>query len=72
MVEVMENNKMTNYIKDVLDNMPIDWLSLTTHRLDIYDEQLAKIQFIEKFENLFNNNNFESSALSELPTTIFD
>jgi cystathionine beta-lyase/cystathionine gamma-synthase len=68
MVEVMENNKMTNYIKDVLDNMPIDWLSLTTHRLDIYDEQLAKIQFIEKFENLFNNNNFESSALSELPT----
>jgi len=64
----MEDNKMLNYIKDVLENMPTGWLSLTTHRLDIYDENLAKSQFLEQFNILFKNNNSESSALSELPT----
>lgn len=66
--EIMEDNKMLNYIKGVLENMPTDWLNLTTHRLDIYDEKLAKTQFLEQFETLFNDNNTESSALSELPT----
>lgn len=64
----MEENKMLNYIKSVLVNMPKGWLNLTTHRLDIYNERLAKTQFLEKFEILFNNNNFESSSLEELPT----
>ena len=64
----MKENKMLNYIKDVLENMPTDWLNLTTHRLDIYDEKLAKTQFLDQFETLFNNNNSESSALNELPT----
>jgi cystathionine beta-lyase/cystathionine gamma-synthase len=64
----MEDNKMLNYIKVVLENMPAGWLNLTTHRLDIYDEKLAKTQFIKQFEILFNNNNSESSALSEIPT----
>lgn len=64
----MKDNKVLNYIKDVLENMPTNWLRLTTHRLDIYDEKLAKIQFLEQFETLFNVNNSESSALSELPT----
>ena len=59
---------MLNYIKSVLLNMPKGWLNLTTHRLDIYNERLAKIQFLEKFEILFNNNNSESSSLGELPT----
>jgi cystathionine beta-lyase/cystathionine gamma-synthase len=67
--KIMEGNKMLNNIKEVLENIPPDWLNLTTHRLDIYDEQLAKIQFLEQFEILFNNNNnWELSALSELPT----
>ena len=64
----MEDNRILNYIKDVLENMPNGWLSLTTHRLDIYDEKLAKIQFLEQFEILFNDNNYKSSALSKLPT----
>ncbi|MFT6216625.1 MAG: cystathionine beta-lyase/cystathionine gamma-synthase, partial [Roseivirga sp.] len=64
----MEDNKMLNYIKDVLDNMPNGWSNLTTHRLDIYDEKLAKTQFLTEFESLFNDNNSKSSALSELPT----
>jgi cystathionine beta-lyase/cystathionine gamma-synthase len=64
----MVENKMLNYIKDVVENMPTGWLSLTTHRLDIYDEKLAKTQFLEKFEILFNDNNAKSTALNELPT----
>ncbi|MFT7592526.1 MAG: cystathionine beta-lyase/cystathionine gamma-synthase, partial [bacterium] len=64
----MEAKKMLNYIKAVLENMPKGWLSITTHRLDIYDEKLAKTQFLGQFEGLFNNNNSESSALNELPT----
>jgi hypothetical protein len=40
----MKDNKMLNYI-EVLKNMPAGWLSTTTHRLDIYDEKLAKRNF---------------------------
>lgn len=64
----MLDGKMLTYIKDVLKNRPSDWLTLTTHRLDIYDEKLAKTQFLEQFEALFNDNNAQQSALSELPT----
>ena len=68
MLKIMDDNKMLNYIKDVIENKPTNWLKLTTHRLDIYDESLAKTQFLEQFENLFNDNNSKISALSELPT----
>ncbi|MFK8037071.1 MAG: cystathionine beta-synthase [Crocinitomicaceae bacterium] len=64
----MEENKILNYIKNVLENMPNGWLSTTTHRLDIYDEKLAKTQFLNQFETLFNKNNFAPFALNELPT----
>ncbi len=48
--------------------MPTNWLSLTTHRLDIYNETLAKTEFLEQFELLYNNDNAELSSLNELPT----
>ncbi|MCY2687343.1 PLP-dependent transferase [Salinimicrobium sp. TH3] len=64
----MKENKVLNYIENVLENMPTDWLRLTTHRLDIYDEKLAKTQFLDRFEYLYSSNNSETSALSELPT----
>ena len=64
----MKDNKMLNYIKDVLENMPDSWLNLTTHRLDIYDEKLAKIQFLDQFKKLYENNNSDSTALKALPT----
>ena len=48
--------------------MPSGWLSITTHRLDIYNEELAKVQFTEHLENLFEANNAESAALDNLPT----
>ena len=64
----MQEHKVQNYIKDVLENMPTDWLNLTTHRLDIYNEELAKVQFLDQFENLFQQNNSEASVLNNLPT----
>lgn len=64
----MKDNKILDYIRDVVENMPAAWLNLTTHRLDIYDEKLAKTQFLEQFEILFNDNNSDSGALNELPT----
>lgn len=64
----MEDNKALDYIEKVLENMPTDWLNLTTHRLDIYEEDLAKTQFLDKLEDLFNVNNSDTSALKELPT----
>ncbi|WP_299129545.1 PLP-dependent transferase [uncultured Winogradskyella sp.] len=64
----MQDNNIRHYIKAVLENMPKDWLNLTTHRLDIYNEPLAKTQFLEHFETLFNTHNAEASALKVLPT----
>jgi cystathionine beta-lyase/cystathionine gamma-synthase len=64
----MEEKKMFNYVKEVLENMPTGWLKLTTHRLDIYDENLAKSQFLDQFEHLFKNSNSEAETLSKLPT----
>lgn len=59
---------MRNYIKDVVKNMPEDWLRLTTHRLEIYNEELAKVEFTEQFEALYQAQNAAPSALAGLPT----
>ena len=64
----MDARNTLNYIEGVLKNMPADWLNLTTHRLDIYEEKLAKSQFLSQFEGLYNDNNSATEALSELPT----
>lgn len=64
----MEDNKILNYIKNLLENIPADWLRLTTHRLDIYNEKLAKVQFLQQFGTLYKDNNWKSSALNILPT----
>ena len=61
-------NTLLNYITDILKNMPTGWLSLTTHRLDIYDESRAKTQFIDQLKQLYKTNNTSTAALSELPT----
>ncbi len=59
---------MLNYIKNTIENMPSDWLNLTTHRLDIYNEKLAKTQFIEQFETLYKSEDSTTQSLSQLPT----
>ncbi len=62
------NHPALSYINEVLATMPTDWLKLTTHRLDIYDESQAKTQFLDGFETLFHSQITDSSALAALPT----
>ncbi|WP_296621205.1 cystathionine beta-synthase [Marivirga sp.] len=64
----MNDSKALNYIDNVVKNVPSDWLKLTTHRLDIYKEDLAKTEFLERFEKLYAQDDADSSKLSELPT----
>jgi cystathionine beta-lyase/cystathionine gamma-synthase len=63
----MNNDNQTILLKNTLDNMPTEWLALTTHRLDIYNEDQAKVQFLEGFEKLIDNPNIKSELL-KLPT----
>ncbi|WP_075350219.1 PLP-dependent aminotransferase family protein [Algoriphagus marinus] len=69
----MKDEKILNFIELVLEQMPADWLNLTTHRLDIYDEKLAKTQFLTAFESLFNQYQTApenlGAALVALPTS---
>lgn len=64
----MKDNKVLNYIKEIIKNHPSDWLGLTTHRLDIYNEKLAKTQFLDQLETLYSTNNATTGALAVLPT----
>jgi len=59
---------MTDYLKKVLENIPADWLKLTTHRLDIYNEKEAKTGFLDAFDNLYRKGDHSLNSLSELPT----
>lgn len=63
----MQNNKLS-FLKEALQNLPSDWLNLTTHRLDIYDESQAKFQFLEQFDAAFNDSDASMARLSSLPT----
>ena len=64
----MEDGKTHNYIKDILKNVPKDWINLTTHRLDIYDESQAKNQFLNQFEALLEKGVLDAISLGSLPT----
>lgn len=61
-------NQVTTYVKELLSNMPNDWVRLTTHRLDIYNEDQAKTEFLDQLEGLFQANNSTAEALHVLPT----
>lgn len=64
----MASSSIVNFIENVLQNLPKDWIELTTHRLDIYHEEKAKAEFLDEFEKLFNANTFDTNALASLPT----
>ena len=64
----MNKDKIRVYLKQVLENMPEAWLKLTTHRLDIYNESLAKTAFLADFESLYQKGDASQQSLMELPT----
>lgn len=63
----MKSDQLINYVKNLLCHMPSDWLNKTTHRLDIYNESLAKVEFIQSLEALAEKS-IDQKALSALPT----
>ena len=48
----MNANEVKDIIEHLLERLPSDWLRLTTHRIDRFNEKLAKREFIEEFEKL--------------------
>ncbi len=64
----MVNTSLKQSIKHLLTQFPSDWLNLTTHRLDLYNEELAKTEFLEHFEALYKSDSLTKDALAQLPT----
>lgn len=64
----MKNKTTHTYISNVLEHMPADWLSLTTHRLDIYNESQAKEEFTNAFAQLAAQGDASADNLNSLPT----
>lgn len=64
----MTHQNIKEFTAKVVDNMPKDWVNLTTHRLDIYNESLAKSEFLAQFEALYLKNKSTVEALANLPT----
>lgn len=48
--------------------MPKGWVELTTHRLDIYDEEHAKSHFLHELQNMLSTGDYSSKQLDSLPT----
>lgn len=61
-------NSIISSLTSIIASMPNDWLSLTTHRLDIYDESQAKKQFVEQLVDLVEANKLSKESLERLPT----
>ena len=64
----MNQTQIQQHLQSILTNMPADWLKLTTHRLDIYEEKLAKTQFLEHLERQLKSSSIDAAQLNQLPT----
>lgn len=62
------NSQLQQYLQKIVENCPQDWLSLTTHRLDIYNEEQAKTEFLSELEGLYQSGAASSEQLAALPT----
>ena len=64
----MSTQNVLNYLEKVVAKTPNDWRRLTTHRLDLYHEEKAKLEFLEEFEQLFQAHQADTTSLAQLPT----
>jgi len=64
----MDKNIIKKQMQNVIENMPTDWLRLTTHRLDIYNEEMAKVDFLNHFEKIDLTAQNIKTDLEQLPT----
>lgn len=61
-------DKCFDAVRTIINNLPDSWVTLTTHRLDIYDESQAKSQFLSHLQSLLESGDFSAKALESLPT----
>ena len=55
-------------VRHLLQHIPEDWITLTTHRLDIYDESQAKVEFVDSLEQQIEKADLSVDDLNQLPT----
>ncbi len=55
-------------LKSLLNKIPTSWVELTTHRLDVYNESLAKSEFLLELKKLCSQGDFSVADLEQLPT----
>ncbi len=55
-------------VRKILANLPASWVELTTHRLDIYNESLAKSEFLQALLRLMQQSQCSAQDLENLPT----
>jgi len=61
-------NNILAATKELLKNLPSQWLELTTHRLDIYHEDAAKTEFLTALKTLLDEGKTHTEDLQQLPT----
>ncbi|MFV0542192.1 MAG: hypothetical protein ACK5L8_00760 [Marinicella pacifica] len=62
------NTETRQSLKKLLPNVPQDWLKLTTHRLDIYNESNAKSEFLTQLKERIKKGQTDTVHLDNLPT----
>ena len=65
----MKDHKILHFVSQILEVMPKDWLQLTTHRLDIYNEEKAKVEFLDELDRYFASGHLDTESLNNMPTS---
>lgn len=63
-----DKERVLKFISQVIDHVPADWIDLTTHRLDIYNEDRAKVEFLSGLDQCYKENKADTESLAALPT----
>jgi len=64
----MSEKEIFDFLNQVLEKRPSEWIEKTTHRLDLYNEPLAKVEFLDCIEKIFKDKNCSMDSLRKLPT----
>ena len=60
--------KCFDAVSKVLENLPVSWVELTTHRLNTYNEEQGKSEFLEQLQAQLLTSDYTAKTLEKLPT----
>ena len=55
-------------VSKVLENLPASWVDLTTLRLNTYNEEQGKSDFLEQLQAQLLTSDYTAKTLEQLPT----